>query len=91
MATWKKIALSVLGALWAFFLVAITLTPHDAWDHVLAWWGAILAGLVLVGAALAAIWKSFSILILWQAHAAALRELFVFIRRRKSRQKSRTY
>lgn len=47
-----KIALSVLGGLWAFFLVAITMTPHDLWQHVVEWWGVILTGLGFAGSAL---------------------------------------
>jgi len=39
-----KIAGWVGGALWAFFLVAITVTPHDVWQHLVAWWGVIVIG-----------------------------------------------
>jgi hypothetical protein len=50
MASWQKVAIGVLGALWAFFLVAITITPQDAWEHLVAWWGVILSlgGILLV-------------------------------------------
>jgi hypothetical protein len=41
----KKLVLGILGALWAFFLVAITITPHDAWEHLVAWWAVIITGL----------------------------------------------
>ena len=42
-----KIALWILGGLWAFFLVAITMTPHDLWQHLVAWWGVVVAGVSL--------------------------------------------
>jgi hypothetical protein len=59
-----------LGGFWAFFLVAITLTPHDLWAHLVAWWGVIAAGVSIAGAAIiglakyvgviGAMWKSAS-------------------------------
>ena len=49
-----KIALWILGGLWAFFLVAITMTPHDLWQHLVAWWGVVVAGVSFVG--IASVW-----------------------------------
>jgi hypothetical protein len=87
-----KILLGLVGAVWGFFLVAIQISPKDAWEHLVAWWGVILSGMTLVAAGAIWLWKAHSVLIITQAILAAQQQLHRWVskwsRRRRLHKKS---
>jgi len=46
-----KIAAWIGGAVWAVLIVAITVSPHEAWRHLVEWWQVIAAGIGLLALA----------------------------------------
>lgn len=67
----------IAAALWAFFLVAMTVTPRDVWEHLVAWWGVIVIGAGFAAAGLA--WASLHLF----GPASFIHALYVYLKQRK--------